>query len=158
MNGIKRLQQEFKQCNKDPNPFYSVDIVNNNLFEWDFIIFGPPDTLYEGGIFKGKMVFEQSYPMKPPSVKFISRFLHPNIYPDGRVCISILHEGVDQYQYEHVSERWNPSQGVNSIMLSIISMLSDPNPNSPANVDASKLFNDNYEEYKRIIYSDVSKT
>tara|TARA_B100002019_G_C21025564_1_gene477017 strand:+ start:190 stop:666 length:477 start_codon:yes stop_codon:yes gene_type:complete len=158
MNGLKRLQQEFKQCIKDPNPWYSVDICNNNLFEWNFIIMGPQDTLYDGGIFKGKMEFEQNYPMRPPSVKFTSDILHPNIYPDGRVCISILHEGLDQFNYEHASERWNPSQGVNSIMLSIISMLSDPNTESPANVSASKLMKEDYEEYKKKVYSDVSKT
>ena len=67
------------------------------------------------------------------------------------MCISILHEGVDEFGYECLSERWNPSQSVNSILMSILSMLSAPNFESPANVDASKLWRDNYTEYKKII-------
>ena len=158
MTSIKRLQSEYKQCINDPNPFYSVSIINNNLFEWNFAIIGPSDTLYEGGIFNGIINFSNNYPLSPPKVKFVSEVLHPNIYVNGDVCISILHEGIDQYNYEKDSERWNPSHGINSIMMSIISMLSDPNTESPANVYASKLFNENYEEYKRRVYTLVSNS
>ena len=81
---------------------------------------------------------------------------HPNIYPDGKVCISILHDGVDQYGYESTGERWNPSHSVSSILLSIISMLPMPNFESPANIDASVMCKDNYDSYKRKIYKLVS--
>ena len=83
---------------------------------------------------------------------------HPNIYPDGRVCISILHEGVDAFNYEDTSLRWNTSHGVNSIMMSIVSMLGDPNTDSPANIDASKLFKENYVEFKKRVYSLIKNT
>jgi len=60
------------------------------------------------------------------------------VYPDGRVCISILHApGNDPNGYEQASERWSPIQTVETIMLSIISMLSSPNDESPANIDAA---------------------
>ena len=157
MAAIKRLQNEYKQAKVDPNYWYSVEILNNNIFEWKFIIIGPPETLYESGTFEGLISFPNDYPNRPPKVKFTEEILHPNIYSDGNVCISILHEGVDQYNYESASERWNPSHGVSSIMLSIVSMLGDPNTESPANIDASKLFRENYEEYKRKVYRLVSK-
>merc|ERR1740117_2330712 len=67
---------------------------DNNLFIWDIIISGPSDTLYEGGYFKAKMKFPNDYPNSPPELRFISRMWHPNIYEDGRVCISILHPPV----------------------------------------------------------------
>jgi len=154
----KRLYNELKQYKNDPNYFYSVDILNNNILLWEFIIVGPYDSLYEGGIFKGQIKFPENYPNSPPSVIFTTEILHPNIYKNGKVCISILHEGIDEYNYESISERWNPSHGVNTIMMSIISMLCNPNIESPANIDASVLFKDNYNLYKNRVYDIVSKT
>jgi ubiquitin-protein ligase len=158
MTSMKRLQKEYKQYINDPNPFYSININETNILHWEFAIFGPSDTIYEGGIFNGNIIFSKDYPINPPKVKFTSEILHPNIYKDGNVCISILHEGVDQYNYELESERWSPSHGVNSVMMSIISMLNNPNTESPANVDASKLFNENYEEYKKKVYSLIANS
>ena len=151
---MKRLMTELKEINKDPNHLYSIS-PRENFLEWEFIIFGPPDTLYEGGIFPGEIIFPKDYPNKPPSVKF-KNIIHPNIYSDGKVCISILHEGSDQYGYEKDIERWLPTHGVNTIMISIISMLSAPNFESPANVDVSVLCKDNYTEYKKKIYQLVA--
>ncbi len=63
---------------------------------------------------------------------------HPNIDKDGHVCISILHEpGDDRWGYEKPEERWLPVHTVETILLSVISMLADPNSESPANVDAA---------------------
>jgi ubiquitin-conjugating enzyme E2 G1 len=57
---------------------------------------------------------------------------------DGDVCISILHPpGEDKFGYEKASERWLPIHTVETIMVSVISMLSDPNDESPANLDAA---------------------
>ena len=91
------------------------------------------------------------------SIIFIQKN-HPNIYPNGKVCISILHEGKDEYNYESIGERWNPSHSVSSILMSIISMLGSPNFESPANIDASKLWKENYNEYKKNIYKIVAST
>ena len=74
----------------------------------------------------------------PPKLRITSKFYHPNVHEDGLVCISILHApGQDQYGYEASSERWLPIHTVESILLSVISMISTPNPDSPANVDAA---------------------
>lgn len=67
--------------------------------------------------------------------------LPPICFPvdkNGDVCISILHEpGEDKYGYEKAEERWLPIHTVETIMISVISMLADPNGDSPANVDAA---------------------
>ena len=102
------------------------------------------------------MTFPKEYPNRPPELNFITNLYHPNIYKDGRVCISILHEGIDEFGYESVNERWNPSHSVSSIMISIISMLLDPNLESPANIDAGVLWRDNFETYKKNIYKHIS--
>jgi ubiquitin-conjugating enzyme E2 G1 len=153
---IKRLQSELKQMSKDPNYFFSVFPVKDNFYKWDIVMIGPPDTVFEGALIKACIEFPNEYPNKAPQFKFVTSLYHPNVYPDGKVCISILHEGVDEFGYESISERWNPSQSVNSILISILSMLSSPNFESPANVDASNLWKNNYDEYKKVIYKMVA--
>ncbi|KAJ2802723.1 Ubiquitin-conjugating enzyme E2 14 [Coemansia furcata] len=84
------------------------------------------------------MAFPESYPYAPPTLTFETDIWHPNVYKDGRVCISILHTaGDDPHGYEDAEERWSPAQSVESIVISVVAMLSDPNPESPANIDAA---------------------
>ncbi|KAF7795188.1 hypothetical protein EIP86_006337 [Pleurotus ostreatoroseus] len=133
--------------------FSSQGLVDDsNLFEWEVMIIGPPDTLYEGGFFKARLSFPEDFPLSPPKLRFITPMWHPNIYPDGNVCISILHPpGEDQYGYEDSGERWLPVHTVESILLSVISLLSSdtPNTDSPANVDAAKEVRESPEAYKK---------
>eukprot|EP01092_Planopodium_desertum_P009733 TRINITY_DN422_c0_g2_i4.p1 TRINITY_DN422_c0_g2~~TRINITY_DN422_c0_g2_i4.p1 ORF type:complete len:293 (-),score=40.44 TRINITY_DN422_c0_g2_i4:169-1047(-) len=104
------------------------------------------------------MTFPKDYPMSPPTLIFTSEFWHPNVYPDGKVCISILHPpGEDEMSGESAGERWMPSQNVSSILLSVISMLSDPNFSSPANVDASVEWRKKPADYKKRIKRLVDK-
>jgi ubiquitin-protein ligase len=156
MAAIKRLNRELSSL-QDYGEF-SCYPQNNNMLKWDIIIFGPNGTIYEGGIFKAMMEFDLSYPIKAPKFYFVDKITHPNIYKDGKVCISILHEGQDQFNYESLSERWNPQQGVASVLLSIISLLNEPNFESPANVDASVLWKNNFTEMKKIVYQEVAKS
>ena len=144
---IKRLQTELKEMIQDPNYLYSVSPVKDNFYKWDIIMIGAPDTIFEGAIIKAIIEFPKEYPNKAPQFKFITPLYHPNVYIDGKVCISILHEGIDEFGYESISERWNPSQSVNSILISILSLLSSPNFDSPANVDASNLWKNNYDAF-----------
>jgi len=106
---------------------------------------GTPDCLSvpcsEGGVFNAVMTFPPDYPNSPPALRFTSEMWHPNgaawrspflqlfsclpspscaVYPDGNVCISILHApGDDPHGYEQASERWSPVQTVSTILLSI---------------------------------------
>ena len=82
---------------------------------------------------------------------FKSKMWHPNIYSDGKVCISILHPpGTDAMNsQEKAEERWRPILGVEAVLMSVISMLNDPNIESPANLDASIQFRDDREAYNR---------
>ena len=153
---LKRLHSELKELTKEPNNLFSVGPCEDNFYKWNIIMIGAPDTIFDGAIIKAYIEFSKDYPNKAPSFIFITPLFHPNIYTDGKVCISILHEGIDETGYENISERWNPSQSVNSILISIISMLSSPNLDSPANVDASNLWKNNYDAYKKIIYNMVS--
>eukprot|EP00354_Favella_ehrenbergii_P001227 CAMPEP_0170472006 /NCGR_PEP_ID=MMETSP0123-20130129/14112_1 /TAXON_ID=182087 /ORGANISM="Favella ehrenbergii, Strain Fehren 1" /LENGTH=140 /DNA_ID=CAMNT_0010739995 /DNA_START=250 /DNA_END=673 /DNA_ORIENTATION=+ len=81
------------------------------------------------------MEFLQDYPNKPPKVKFLTKMFHPNIYSDGSICLDIF------------KTTWSPVYDVSAVLTSIQSLLTDPNPNSPVNAIASKMFVKNYQEY-----------
>ncbi|KAJ3123982.1 Ubiquitin-conjugating enzyme E2 R2 [Nowakowskiella sp. JEL0407] len=157
----KALQRQLADLTKNPIPGFRVGLVDDNIFEWEVGIIGPPQTIYEGGYFLSTLKFPDDFPFSPPSFKFNNEFYHPNVYTDGRVCISILHPaGDDPMSGETAEERWNPTQSVESILLSVVSLLNDPNCSSPANVDASVMFRKDRAEYNRIIAKQVelSKT
>ena len=138
------------ELTKKPVDGFSAGLVGDSLFEWAVTVMGPPDTLYEGGFFNARLTFPPDYPQSPPTCRFTSEVWHPNVYADGRVCISILHNpGDDPTGYERASERWSPVHTVETIMLSIISMLSSPNDESPANVDAAKEWREDREGFKK---------
>jgi len=147
------LRRQLAELTKHPVEGFSAGLVDDsNLYEWEILIIGPPDTLYEGGIFKARLTFPPEFPLLPPKMRFITPMWHPNIYLDGLVCISILHApGDDQYGYEDAGERWMPVQSIESILLSVISLLSSEKPNldSPANVDAAKEVRTDFPAYKK---------
>ncbi|XP_077888256.1 ubiquitin-conjugating enzyme E2 R1 isoform X3 [Ictidomys tridecemlineatus] len=157
----KALLLELKGLQEEPVEGFRVTLVDEgDLYNWEVAIFGPPNTYYEGGYFKGhrtlfwsqrsktgvslpkaRLKFPIDYPYSPPAFRFLTKMWHPNIYETGDVCISILHPPVDDPQSgELPSERWNPTQNVRTILLSVISLLNEPNTFSPANVDASVMY------------------
>jgi len=152
----KMLSKELMRLAKDPVPGFTVEPASDDLYTWIVGMFGPPDTIYQGGYFKARMKFPESYPMDPPSMVMMQPMWHPNIYEDGRLCISILHApGDDAQSGELASERWNPTQSVATVLLSVISMLNEPNISSPANVDASVMYRNSPEEYNARVLKQV---
>lgn len=146
---ILSLTKELKETqNKSDN--FSVGLIDDDIFSWSINIFGLTNSIYEDHFLTGIMKFPETYPNYPPKFTFTTKLFHPNIYIDGCVCLSILHSpGDDKYGYETSSERWNPANTVYSIIHSIINLLNEPNIDSPANVDASILYRDNLDEYKK---------
>ncbi|KAL7412132.1 ubiquitin-conjugating enzyme [Mrakia frigida] len=147
------LKRQLMELRKKPVDGFSAGLVDDdNLLEWEVLIIGPPDTLYEGGFLKARLSFPPEFPLLPPTMRFTTSMWHPNIYPDGKVCISILHApGEDQYGHEDAGERWMPVHSVESILISVISLLSQdvPNLDGPANVDAAKEVREDIAGYKK---------
>ncbi|VEN42710.1 unnamed protein product [Callosobruchus maculatus] len=135
------LRKQLAELNKNPVEGFSAGLIDDNdIYRWEVLIIGPPDTL-------------------PPKMKFVTEIWHPNIDKNGDVCISILHEpGDDKFGYEKASERWLPVHTVETILISVISMLADPNDESPANVDAAKEWRESYSEFKRKVARCVRKS
>jgi ubiquitin-conjugating enzyme E2 R len=156
---------ELKGLSSNPVEGFTVQPDGDNLFQWKVAIFGPPGTLYQGGYFKALLKFPTNYPYSPPTMKFLSRVWHPNVYENGDLCISILHPPVDDpHSGELACERWNPTQSVRTVLLSVISLLNEPNTSSPANVDASVMYRKwkeskgKDEEYATIVKRQVDET
>jgi ubiquitin-conjugating enzyme E2 R len=160
----KVLALELKRLEDEPVEGFLISLVNDsNLYEWKCIIFGPPDTIYAGAYFKAVMRFPYDYPYGPPNFRFLNKMYHPNIYDNGEVCISILHPPTDDPQSgELPSERWNPTQTVRTVLLSVISLLMEPNISSPANVDAGVMYRrfkeGNSKEYEVIVNKLVAQS
>ncbi|CAL6056327.1 Ubiquitin-conjugating_enzyme E2 [Hexamita inflata] len=153
------LAKEFQDFVNQPEPGISIGLVNDDITVWRILLEGPQDTLFASGLFKAEIRFPDEYPDKPPKFVFKSEMYHPNIFTDGSVCISILHApGDDPNAYEQRSERWLPVHSARSVILSVVSMLGDPNPESPANVDAAKMFRENSVEYKKRVLKCVRKS
>jgi ubiquitin-conjugating enzyme E2 A len=122
---------------KDPPEGVNASPHSENVMRWNAIIFGPEDTIWDGGVFRLSMEFTEEYPSKAPIVKFVTPMYHPNIYADGGICLDIL------------QSKWSAIYDVSAVLTSIQSLLSDPNPNSPANSEAARLFMENRREYNR---------
>ncbi|XP_057519832.1 ubiquitin-conjugating enzyme E2 2-like isoform X1 [Amaranthus tricolor] len=158
----KRLMRDFKRLQQDPPAGISGAPQDNNIMLWNAVIFGPDDTPWDGGVhhvehfwfsdhlrhgtFKLTLQFTEDYPNKPPTVRFVSRMFHPNIYADGSICLDIL------------QNQWSPIYDVAAILTSIQSLLCDPNPNSPANSEAARLFSENKREYNRRVREIVEQS
>ena len=146
------LKKQLMYLNKCSDLGFSVGLIDeNDFYKWSVLFQGPEDTIFEGGFFKAILTFPEDFPQNPPEMKFITEMFHPNIYKDGKVCISILHSpGVDEFNIqEKAEERWRPSLGVEQILIAVISTLNDPNCDSPANVDAAVMFRNNRKEYEK---------
>jgi len=153
----KRLALKVEE--NPPEGIVAGPVSEDNFFEWEALIMGPADTWYEGGVFRAVVTFPYDYPLYPPKMVFTSPVWHPNIYPSGEVCISILHApGEDPNMYESSSERWSPVQSVEKILLSVVSMLAEPNDESPANVEAAKMWRDRKDEFKKRVIECVRRS
>ncbi|XP_055585940.1 ubiquitin-conjugating enzyme E2 G2 isoform X1 [Uranotaenia lowii] len=166
-SALRRLMAEYRQLTLNPpEGIIAGPVSEENFFEWEALITGPEGTCFEGGVFTAKLVFPPDYPLSPPKMRFTCEMFHPNIlhfilpvFADGRVCISILHApGDDPLGYELSAERWSPVQSVEKILLSVVSMLAEPNDESGANVDAAIMWRENREEFNKIAKRIVRKT
>ncbi|WCJ19352.1 Ubiquitin-conjugating enzyme E2 20 [Euphorbia peplus] len=110
-----------------------------SIFTWIGTIEGGKGTLYEGLSYKLSLRFPLDYPFKPPQVKFETSCFHPNVDQFGNICLDIL------------QEKWSSAYDCRTILLSVQSLLGEPNPDSPLNSYAARILN-NKEEYKKMVH------
>ena len=135
MSVTTRLGKEFKDIVQDPPSNCTAKPKDDNIFEWDAQIYGPKNTPYEGGIFNLHILYPPNYPFKPPKINFKTKVYHPNIDSSGNICLDIL------------KDNWSPALTISKILLSICSLMNEPNPKDPLVPDIAKEYTDNHSLY-----------
>ena len=130
-----RLQKELDELIKNPPTNCSAGTVDNDLFHWKASIIGPEDTPYYGGIFDLDIYFPVNYPFKAPKCNFITKIYHPNINSAGSICVDIL------------KESWSPALSISKVLLSISSLMNDPNPDDPLEPIIATQYKENKSEF-----------
>ncbi|KRH92788.1 Ubiquitin-protein ligase [Pseudoloma neurophilia] len=142
----RRLLKDLKELQNTKNKTVFASPLDEDILTWCAVILGPKDTPFENATFSMSMEFDESYPTSAPNCQFMSKVYHPNIYTNGDLCLDIL------------SNRWSPNYSVTTVLLSVQSMLNDPNISSPANLEAANDFENNKKLYHRRVRDCVEKS
>jgi len=132
---LQRISKEFENIVADPPSNCSAGPVGSDMYNWQATLMGPSDSPYEGGVFFLNIKFPVDYPFKPPKVMFSTKIYHPNINSGGGICLDIL------------KDQWSPALTISKVLLSICSLLTDPNPDDPLVQEIADLYVNNREEY-----------
>ncbi|XP_025982005.1 ubiquitin-conjugating enzyme E2-17 kDa isoform X1 [Glycine max] len=147
---LKRINMELKDLQKDPPASCSAGPVANDMFHWQATIMGPIDSPFAGGVFLVSIHFPPDYPFKPPKVSFRTKVFHPNINSNGSICLDILKEQwsavltISKVSFrtkvfhpninsngsiylDILKEQWSVTLTISKVLLSICSLLTDPN-------------------------------
>ena len=132
------IQKELLDLEREPPSNCTAGPIGDDLFHWSGTISGPSDSPYAGGIFWLDIHFPNQYPFKPPKVRFNTKIYHPNINSNGSICLDIL------------GNEWSPALTIGKVLLSISSLMVEPNPDDPLVPDAANLYKNNIEKYNNI--------
>jgi len=128
---LRRIQKDIQ---KDPPAGCSAGPVEEDLFNWEGVIMAPSDSPYAGGVFKLNIRFPTDYPFKQPHIHFTTPIYHPNINSSGGICLDIL------------KTQWSPALTISKVLLSILSLLTDPN--DPLVLEIAALYKSNKAAYE----------
>ena len=140
MSALLRIRKELKSMHQSAQEtaYCSASPIGDDLFHWEGSIVGPIGSPYERGIFQLDIRFPPEYPFAPPSIIFKTKIHHPNINAHGNICLDILK-----------SRRWSPALTISNVLLSICSLLTDPNPDDPLVADIARQYKVDREAYNK---------
>ena len=128
---LKRISKEYQEIIEEKLVNFSTSPVQDDLFHWTAIVKGPVSTPYEKGRFKLDIHFPEGYPFRPPKITFDTKIYHPNINSKGNICLDIL------------KKEWSPALTISKVLLSICSLLSDPNSDDPLVPEIARVYKSN---------------
>jgi ubiquitin-conjugating enzyme E2 D/E len=134
---LRRINKELSDFNSDPPTNCSAGPIGDDLFSWQATIMGPTDSPFSGGIYNLNIQFPNDYPFKPPKIHFTTKIYHPNINSGGGICLDIL------------KENWSPALTIAKVLLSICSLLTDPNPDDPLVPEIANIYKKNKTKYNK---------
>ncbi|KAG6470393.1 ubiquitin-conjugating enzyme E2-17 kDa-like [Zingiber officinale] len=132
----KRIQKELKDLEMDPPLSCSAGPVGEDMSHWQATIMGPADSPFAGGVFLVNIHFPSDYPFKPPKMKFLTQVYHPNINSNGSICLDIL------------KDEWSPALTISKVLLSLCSLLTDPNPDDPLVLEIARVYKTDRVKYE----------
>ncbi|CAF4838365.1 unnamed protein product [Rotaria sp. Silwood1] len=137
---LKCLRLHHLELEKDLPPLCHAEPENfeTNLTHWIGYIDEPEQTPFAGERFQLNIDFLVDFPFKPSHMRFITSIYHPNINTKGEICLDILHT------------QWSPALSIRTLLISLCSLLTDPNCEHGLNRDASKLYQTDQQKYEEI--------
>ena len=149
MARVKRVSKEYQQLLKEPvEGIEAAPVSDSDICNWKAKVQGPPDSPYQNGKFHLSIHFPDNYPFKPPVLKFVTKIWHPNVGCEGNpghICLDIL------------QSQWSPALSISKVLLSLISLLTDPNCASPMNGEAAQQYKSNRSKYDATVREWVEK-
>ena len=137
MSTLRRIQKELQEITENPPYNCSAGIKDENLYNWIASIIGPESSPYKNGVFKLEINFPDDYPFHPPKIRFLTKIYHCNINSSGGICLDIL------------KDQWSPALTISKILLSICSLMDDPNPDDPLVPEIANLYKKNKEKHDK---------
>ena len=134
----KRIKRELSKISINKELF-TVKNIDDNIYLWTVSFIGPEKSFYKNQKFSLEINFGKDFPFKPPKITFLNKIFHPNIDLKGNICLDLL------------KENWVPTISIVNILKTILSLLTCPNPDDPLNTDASNLYKNNINEFKKKI-------
>jgi len=129
MSTLKRIKKELEEMQKNPPENCSAGLIDErDPFQWQATIMGPEGSPYHGGVFYLKIQMAADYPFRAPHITFITKIYHCNVNVNGSICLDIL------------KDKWSPALTISKALLSICSLMDDPNPNDPLVYEIAELF------------------
>ena len=143
---LKRLFNEQRKYEKAPPHDLRIHFDPKKPYKPIAYIIGPSETIWEGGVFKIKVTLPSDYPFSPPKMEFDCNMFHPNVYRNGSICVDILR-----------ASEWAETMKLVDAVRSLMVLLQDPNPSSPANSEAGSMWTNDRELFNRKIRSIVQE-
>ena len=160
MAALKRITKEYQELLRDPPANTSAGpVAEGDMFHWRATIVGPADSPYAGGVFFLRIHFPTDYPFKPPRCQFDTKIFHPNVNSNGGICLDILKVRAfaspaispkllveplgcvsHHNRFPPPQDQWSPALTISKVLLSICSLLTDPNPDDPLVPDIAHLY------------------
>jgi ubiquitin-conjugating enzyme E2 D/E len=142
----KELENIEKEMKEEGSNILDISLVDNDdLTKMKATIKGPVDSPFEEGIFEVSIDFPLDYPFKAPILKFKSKVYHPNVSEEGSICLDIL------------KDQWSPALQLHKVLLSLCSLLDNPNPKDPLRRDAAEMYMNNREKYNTTVREYIKK-
>lgn len=134
---LRRIKSELAELAANDIPNINAKPISDDNIKWSGSIIGPVDTPYAGGIFNLDITLPSDYPYKPPIIKMKTKIYHPNINEEGTICLDIL------------KDQWSPALTLTKVLLSISSLLAEPNPNDPLAPDVARIYLNDFKAFTK---------